>query len=228
MPAATLPPHLMTSGGAKRCSVCKQPLDSRSQPSLGAAFRKHVEEVHWATEKSAVVNQSSDRIVAGKAFSRTSEGQKMALAPRLWRAKLPRQFHWCTVNRSIHYDTSCPNSASPRKEPQPMADRERLLRSDSIWVGHGCTFDLTKFKSCVSGFRQLRNGGFGIQLAYPAVRRPVQGQKGVQESQVSNTQPTVVAAAPFLGQAQTPRPGSGAYTKRSDARVAHAPIFWGL
>jgi hyperosmotically inducible protein len=87
-----------------------------------------------------------------------------------------------------------------------MADRERLLRSDSIWVGHGCTFDLTKFKSCVSGFRQLRNGGFGIQLAYPAVRRPVQGQRGVQESQVSKTQPTVVAAAPFLGQAQAPGP----------------------
>ena len=72
MHATKLPPHLMTSGGAKRCSVSKQPIDSKSQPSAGAAFRMHVEQVHWASEKFAEVNQSSDQIVAGKAFSRAS------------------------------------------------------------------------------------------------------------------------------------------------------------
>jgi hypothetical protein len=76
MHATKLSPHMMRSGGRKRCSVSKQPFYSQSQPSLGAVFRMHVEQVHWASEKSADVNQSSGQIVAGKAFSRTSSSQK--------------------------------------------------------------------------------------------------------------------------------------------------------
>jgi hypothetical protein len=41
-----LPPYLTTSGGVKCCSACHQQFDARAMPSLGAAFRKHVEDVH--------------------------------------------------------------------------------------------------------------------------------------------------------------------------------------
>ncbi len=46
MARTLLPPYLTTSGGVKCCSACGQPFDAKALPSLGAAFRKHVEEVH--------------------------------------------------------------------------------------------------------------------------------------------------------------------------------------
>jgi hypothetical protein len=51
-----MPPYLTTSGGVKCCSACRQPFDHNAQPSLGAAFRKHVEEVHRPSQD---VNEAS-------------------------------------------------------------------------------------------------------------------------------------------------------------------------
>jgi len=50
MARPVLPPHLITADGKKLCSVCHHPFDPRMQ-GLGAAFRKHVEEVHRSTQK---------------------------------------------------------------------------------------------------------------------------------------------------------------------------------
>jgi hypothetical protein len=119
MQATKLSPHLMTSGGAKRRSVSMQPVDSKSQPSLGVAFRMHVEQVHWASEKSGDVNQSSDQIAAGKAFSRTSWPQKMVLTPGLWRGKSSRAEPFV---HSESLPTSCPNSRIPPRALHPIAE----------------------------------------------------------------------------------------------------------
>jgi hypothetical protein len=45
-----LPPYLITSRGVKRCSVCQQPFEADSKPSMSAAFKKHVLNVHRAKE----------------------------------------------------------------------------------------------------------------------------------------------------------------------------------
>ena len=46
MASQVLSPHLIESKGVKRCSVCKHPFDADSRPSLSAAFKRHVIEVH--------------------------------------------------------------------------------------------------------------------------------------------------------------------------------------
>ena len=45
-----LPPHLIDSRDVKRCSVCLLPFDANSKPSISAAFKKHIHEVHRAKE----------------------------------------------------------------------------------------------------------------------------------------------------------------------------------
>ena len=46
MPRTVLPPHLMSQGKLKRCSVCGQTFGLDSQPSLSKAFAEHVRTVH--------------------------------------------------------------------------------------------------------------------------------------------------------------------------------------
>ena len=45
-----LPAHLIESRGLNRCSLCAISFDASSKPSISAAFKKHVLEVHRAKE----------------------------------------------------------------------------------------------------------------------------------------------------------------------------------
>jgi hypothetical protein len=41
-----LPPYLIESNGTKRCSKCSTAFNADSKPSVSAAFKEHVIEVH--------------------------------------------------------------------------------------------------------------------------------------------------------------------------------------
>jgi hypothetical protein len=45
-----LPPYLVEARGVKRCSHCQHPFDADSKPSLSAAFKKHVLDLHRAKQ----------------------------------------------------------------------------------------------------------------------------------------------------------------------------------
>jgi hypothetical protein len=66
MPRAILPPHLMTVGGIKRCSACQYAFDLKAEQSLGAAFRKHIEQVHRSSEKFDDVKLTAPGVVKKK------------------------------------------------------------------------------------------------------------------------------------------------------------------
>ena len=55
MVRSILPPYLKSVGSKKLCSACSHPFDPKMQ-SLGAAFRKHVEEVHRTGESADDAN----------------------------------------------------------------------------------------------------------------------------------------------------------------------------
>lgn len=50
-----LPPHLVSNGDVKCCSVCKEEFRLDAQPSLSWAFAKHIREAHPAKSKGATL-----------------------------------------------------------------------------------------------------------------------------------------------------------------------------
>lgn len=66
MTRTILPPYLTSIGGVKRCSACHHPFDSSKLTSLGAAFRKHVEEVHRSSHKYEDAKLTAPGIVVKK------------------------------------------------------------------------------------------------------------------------------------------------------------------
>jgi hypothetical protein len=52
MVSRVLPPHLIESNGVNRCSICKNAFTLDSKPTMNAAFRKHVAEVHKSAKQA--------------------------------------------------------------------------------------------------------------------------------------------------------------------------------
>ena len=63
MTKTKMPPHLIADGRLQRCSVCKQPFFPNAQPTVEAAFAKHVLAHHQPGQTSEDVNQAAARIV---------------------------------------------------------------------------------------------------------------------------------------------------------------------
>ena len=56
-------PHLITSGGVKRCSVCGRSFDLEREPSVDDAFLAHLHKAHQLGPMGGDVNQTAGRIV---------------------------------------------------------------------------------------------------------------------------------------------------------------------
>jgi hypothetical protein len=56
---------LTSARGVKYCSVCQQPFDPK-MPSLGAAFRKHVLEVHRSVQETDGAKLTAPGVIAKK------------------------------------------------------------------------------------------------------------------------------------------------------------------